>query len=206
MPKTNFRKIATPRWVIENAFSSFFEFSERKHDEGVSNGYVYLAINLSGNSIGDPSLLGYIHQKLRDHNIPPQNISFEITETAAIANLANATHFIKEMRAIGCHFALDDFGSGLSSFAYLKNLPVDYLKIDGSFVKDIVTDPVDHAMVDAINKIGQVMGIRTIAEYVENEDIFYTLRDIGVDFAQGFGIGKPEPIFDEDRYHGQMEL
>ncbi|MCZ6576341.1 MAG: EAL domain-containing protein, partial [Gammaproteobacteria bacterium] len=121
-------------------------------------------------------------------------ICFEITETAAIANLENATKFMKTLKERGCRFALDDFGSGLSSFAYLRNLPVDFLKIDGVFVKDIVDDPIALAMVKSINEIGQVMGKKTIAEFVENEPILEKLREIGVDYAQGYGVGRPQRI------------
>ena len=126
--------------------------------------------------------------------IDPQRICFEITETAAIANLSNATRMIIELGELGCQFALDDFGSGLSSFAYLKTLPVDYLKIDGLFVKDIAHDPIDRAMVRSINEIGQIMGKATIAEFVESATVFALLREIGVDYAQGYEIGKPQPL------------
>jgi EAL domain-containing protein (putative c-di-GMP-specific phosphodiesterase class I) len=118
-------------------------------------------------------------------------VCFEITETAAIANLSGAMRFIEVLRRIGCRFALDDFGSGLSSFAYLKSLPVDFLKIDGVFVKDIVEDPIDRELVRSINEIGHVMGKRTIAEFVENREILAALGEIGVDYAQGFELGKP---------------
>jgi EAL domain-containing protein (putative c-di-GMP-specific phosphodiesterase class I) len=128
------------------------------------------------------------------YNQPPQLFCFEITETSAIANLSTASMFIRELKKMGCLFALDDFGSGLSSFGYLKNLPVDFLKIDGQFVKDIVDDPIDDAMVRSINEIGHVMGMQTIAEFVENEAILNRLKDIGVDFAQGYGVAKPEPL------------
>ena len=119
---------------------------------------------------------------------------FEITETAAISNMIVARKFISTLKELGCRFSLDDFGSGLSSFGYLKILPVDYLKIDGMFVKNIADDPIDRAMVKSINEIGQVMGMQTIAECVENEKIKGMLREIGVDYAQGYGIGKPLSI------------
>ena len=130
--------------------------------------------------------------------MPPGVICFEITETAAIANIGAATGFILELKRMGCRFALDDFGSGLSSFAYLKNLPVDYLKIDGSFVKDIETDAVDCAMVSSIYQLASVLGIKTIAEFVENDNILKKLADIGIDYAQGYGISKPLPLQDLD--------
>ena len=126
--------------------------------------------------------------------MPAEKLCFEITETAAITNLVSATRFITALKGWGCCFALDDFGSGLSSFAYLKQLDVDYLKIDGVFVKDIVADPISLAMVKSINDIGQVMGKRTIAEFVENDDILEKLREVGVDYAQGYCIGRPTPL------------
>jgi diguanylate cyclase (GGDEF)-like protein/PAS domain S-box-containing protein len=156
----------------------------------------HFAINLSGASLGSRTLLSHIMQQITLHNLPPSMIKFEITETAAISNLRDATLFIKTLREFGCQFALDDFGSGLSSFAYLKHLPVSTLKIDGMFVKDILDDPIDEAMVKSINDIGHVMGMKTIAEFVENDAIKQRLKDMGVDFAQGYGIGRPVPIDD----------
>jgi EAL domain-containing protein (putative c-di-GMP-specific phosphodiesterase class I) len=139
--------------------------------------------------------------------IEASKICFEVTETAAISNLSAATKFISTLRGLGCRFALDDFGSGLSSFGYLKNLSVDYLKIDGMFVKDMVDDPIDRAMVKSINDIGHVMGMKTIAEFVENDEIKSMLTAIGVDYAQGYSIGKPQP-FDEllDRSNQDKEI
>lgn len=152
-----------------------------------------LSINLSGASL-NKGFLRYVHEQFAIHRVPPRMICFEITETATISNLTRATRLIAELRNLGCRFSLDDFGSGLSSFAYLKNLPVDYLKIDGSFVKDMATDPIDRAMVKAIHDIGHVMGIKTIAEWVENDETIGMLRQMGVDYVQGFGVAMPMPL------------
>jgi len=151
----------------------------------------FISINLSGQSFADETFLSFVIAQLQKSGIDGRKICFEITETAAISNLNEADKFIAEIRQYGCRFALDDFGSGLSSFAYLKNLPVDYLKIDGMFVKDITDDPIDHAMVKSINEIGQVMGMQTIAEFVEKDETKGMLKAIGVNHAQGYGIGKP---------------
>ncbi len=179
------------RWVIRTLFTAMAKQAERTVPEGDACSY---AVNLSGTSLNDELLQNYVREQLLLHNIAPRRIWFEITETAAIANLPHASRFIKEMKALGCRFSLDDFGSGVSSFAYLKNLAVDNLKIDGSFVKDIVDDPIDYAMVQSINQIGHVMGLRTTAEFVENDAILSRLREIGVDYAQGYGIHRPEPF------------
>lgn len=152
------------------------------------------SINLSGLSLSDETMLKFISEQFLRWKVPVNKLCFEITETAAISNLVHATHFINHLKAQGCLFSLDDFGSGLSSFAYLKNLPVDYLKIDGLFVKDILDDRVDLAMVKSINEVGHVMNKKTIAEFVENERIFKLLKTLGVDYAQGYGIGKPVPL------------
>jgi EAL domain-containing protein (putative c-di-GMP-specific phosphodiesterase class I) len=126
--------------------------------------------------------------------VDPSKFCFEITETAAVSNFRKASLFIDNVTRIGCSMALDDFGSGLSSFGYLKGLNVDFLKIDGSFVKDMVNDPIDRAMVESINQIGHVMKKKTIAEFVENDEILEQLRILGVDYAQGYGIEKPKPL------------
>jgi diguanylate cyclase (GGDEF)-like protein/PAS domain S-box-containing protein len=175
-------------WVIATAFRWL-----TRHPEQLTQLFL-CSTNLSGHSLGDENFLKFIIQQFEQTNLPPEKICFEITETAAIANLASATQFINSLKALGCRFALDDFGSGLSSFAYLKNLPVDFIKIDGVFVKDITHDPIALAMVHSINEIGHVMGKQTIAEFVETEGILQKLREIGVDYAQGYGIGRPQPI------------
>lgn len=149
-------------------------------------------INLSGQSLNDEHFLDYVQQQLAVAAIDPRRICFEITETAVIANLERARRFIDALHEAGCAFALDDFGSGLSSFAYLRTLPVDYLKIDGLFVKHMSSDPIDHSMVEAINQVGHIMGIRTIAEFVEDEATLVALRRLGVDYAQGHALHRPE--------------
>jgi diguanylate cyclase (GGDEF)-like protein/PAS domain S-box-containing protein len=182
---------AIDRWVVQTVF----RLIEYNRDALIGNGFRF-AINLSGGSITDEDTLNFIGEEMVRHDIPEGMISFELTETAAVANLSSANYFIRTLKQSGCRFSLDDFGSGLSSFAYLKNLPVDYLKIDGAFVKDMADDPIDHAMVEAINQIGHVMGLKTIAEFVENDAILEKLREIGVDYAQGFGIAKPVLLAD----------
>ncbi len=179
---------AIDRWVI----SHLFEWISKQ--QGFLDKLSLCSINLSGLSLSDESMLNFITNAFYRYSIPTDKICFEITETAAIASLSNATKFINHLREQGCSFSLDDFGSGLSSFAYLKNLPVDYLKIDGLFVKDILDDQVDLAMVRSINEVGHVMGKKTIAEFVENEQIFNLLKVLGVDYAQGYGIAKPVPL------------
>ncbi len=153
-------------------------------------------INLSGQSLTDEHFLDFVLGQFHECDIAGESVCFEITETAAITNLSRARSFIATLKLMGCNFALDDFGSGLSSFGYLKGLQVDYLKIDGSFVKDMVSDKLDCAMVDSINQIGHVMGLKTIAEFVENEAIADELRRLGVDYAQGYAIARPEPLDD----------
>ena len=176
------------RWVTRTALATMAA-RRGKAREGET-----CIINLSGASIGDERFLDFIRTELARTSAPMGSVCFEVTETAAIANLAKATRFITELKTLGCLFSLDDFGSGMSSFGYLKHLPVDFLKIDGSFVRDMLSDPIDNAMVEAINQIGHVMGKRTIAEYVEHEGILMRLREIGVDYAQGFGIAMPKPF------------
>ncbi len=152
------------------------------------------SINLSGQSIGSQDILDLVITKLEETGIPGEKICFEITETAAITDLDNAKIFIHKLRALGCRFALDDFGSGISSFGYLKNLPVDFIKIDGSFIKDILNDEVDRATVKSISEVARTCDKQTIAEFVESKEIAESLKPLGIDFAQGYHFGKPEPL------------
>lgn len=178
------------RWVIAAVLTTL---GERIRADDTAARCLY-AINLSGGSVTDVDLSQFIEAQLSIHQVPGRCICFEITETAAVGNLARATQLMEDMKRLGCHFSLDDFGSGMSSFAYLKRLPVDFLKIDGVFVRDIAVDPIDRAMVASIHQIGSLMGLKTIAEFVENEEIVGQLRAIGVHFGQGYALGKPQPF------------
>jgi EAL domain-containing protein (putative c-di-GMP-specific phosphodiesterase class I) len=151
-------------------------------------------INLSGHSLSDAPFLAFVMQELESSGVVPARVAFEITETAAVAALDNAIHIIATLKKKGCRFLLDDFGSGWSSFTYLKNLPVDFLKIDGGLVRDMADDALDEAMVRSINDIGHVMGIATVAEFVESDAILERLVSLGVDYAQGYAIRRPKPI------------
>jgi diguanylate cyclase (GGDEF)-like protein/PAS domain S-box-containing protein len=177
------------RWVVQNVFKII---ADCLNDDHATGPLAVCAINLSGTSIGDDAFLEYLRQQFQIYAIPPELICFEITETSAIANLGSAIRFINELKSLGCRFSLDDFCAGMSSFAYLKHLPVDFLKIDGSFVKDMLDDPVNRAMVEVINHIGHVMGKQTIAEFVESPQIEQALLEIGVDYAQGYVIERPQ--------------
>ena len=172
-------------WIIKHAFSLLAQHPKLTE---ASNLY---AINVSGPSLADPATLDLIVEWLNEYQLSGKNICFEITETAAITNLSAAKRFIETLKFLGCRFALDDFGSGLSSFAYLKKLPVNYLKIDGMFIRGIADEQVDFAMVKSINEIGQVMGMQTIAEFVENKSIKSKVEEIGINYAQGHEIGEP---------------
>ncbi|HEY3532502.1 MAG TPA: EAL domain-containing protein, partial [Casimicrobiaceae bacterium] len=180
---------AIDRFVIRSAFATI-----ARQLESAASPLGVFAINVSGASIGDDGFLEFVQAEFGRAGVPHASVCFEITETTAVASLAKATEFMSTLRALGCRFALDDFGVGVSSFTYLKHLPVDYLKIDGSFVKGMLDDPVDYAMVEAIHRIGHLMGKRTIAESVEDRNTVRALRAIGVDYAQGYAIAKPAPF------------
>jgi EAL domain-containing protein (putative c-di-GMP-specific phosphodiesterase class I) len=183
------------RWVIRNLFTHQGQHYRQSWNRFQLQGSQCLyTINLSGASLNDEQFIEFVIEQFALHEIPPQVICFEITETVAISNLSKAAALVGDLKALGCRFTLDDFGSSVSCLAYLKNLPVDYLKIDGNFVRNIVNDPINCAMVEAINQIAHLMGLQTIAEFVENDDILNKLRELGVDYAQGYGIAKPHPL------------
>lgn len=181
------------RWVISEVFSHYAQIVADRGGAPVT-----CAINLSGASLNSDGFLEFIRKKMLQYALKPGAICFELTETVAVNNMQAAANFIRECKDMGIQFALDDFGTGTSSFGYLRNLPVDYLKIDGSFVKNIESDSVDLAMTETINRIGHIMGKRVVAEYAENDKIIETLRAMGVDFAQGYGVCKPSPLFAAD--------
>jgi len=178
------------RWVVRQALDQLV------HRSGTGIKPYTIAVNLSGTSLNDERFLEYLIAELSARDLPAGAMCFEITETAAIANLANVVYFMRELKTRGCHFALDDFGSGLSSFMYLKTLPVDYLKIDGRFIENVTRDPVDRSMVAAISQVGKAMGIHTIAERVESIEVLQELGRLGIGFAQGFHIAEPRPTLE----------
>lgn len=179
------RMLAVDRWVVDSALHWLRDNPEKLARIGM------VSINLSGHSLSDAQMMSYLLDRLLEYGLPTEKICFEVTETAAISNLADAVDLMRELKKIGCRFALDDFGAGHATYNYLKHLPLDYVKIDGAFVKDIATNDNDLAMVRSMNDLAHYMGIQTVAEYVENEDILDRLRAIGVDYAQGYGIERP---------------
>lgn len=179
---------AIDRWVIENTLRWLVSDSDERERLSLC------AINLSGQSLGDDKFLPFVIEQFQKSGIDASRICFEITETAAVANFSQANRFIQALKELGCKFSLDDFGTGLSSFGYLKHFPVDYLKIDGSFVREIVRDPIDREMVRSINEIGHLTGKQTIAEFAASDEIIEVLRGLGVDYAQGYGVGQAVPI------------
>jgi len=184
------------RWVIRNALKLI-----ARH--GAEQGLSSYAINLSGQSLGQEDLLDFVKREILRSGVKPGLVTFEITETAAIRNVSHAARFMTELKKMGCQFSLDDFGSGLSSFGYLKMLPVDYLKIDGSFVRNMVHDEHDHSIVVAITQIAKTLKIGCVAEFIENEATLLALKEIGVDYGQGYFLHRPEAIFSES--HAQVQ-
>src|ERR1700692_3257201 len=176
------------RWVIENAFRWLVSEADEREKLAMCS------INLSGQSLGDDKFLPYVIDQFHHSGLGGTKICFEITETAAIASFSQANRFIQALKELGCKFALDDFGTGLSSFGYLKHFPVDFLKIDGSFVKEILHDPIDREMVRSINEIGHLTGKQTIAEFAENAEIIQMLQSLGIDYAQGYGVAQPQRV------------
>jgi EAL domain-containing protein (putative c-di-GMP-specific phosphodiesterase class I) len=176
------------RWVISTALARLA--SEQRNGASDSR----FAINVSGQSLGEKGFLDFVVEQFEKTGVNAEQVHFEITETSAIADLQHAMSFIAVLKRKGCRFVLDDFGKGLSSFGYLKNLAVDFLKIDGEFVRNLTTDPIQAAMVASIHEIGQTMGLRTIAEAVEDEETLQALREIGVDYVQGFYFSQPQPL------------
>jgi len=184
------------RWVIREVFSMIAEDDPADPIKGTEK---IISINLSGDSLNDDGLYDYIVKLKHRLAISLRNVCFEITETVAISNILKATTLINELKKHGCRFSLDDFGSGLSSFAYLKTLPVNYIKIDGSFVRDVCRDPIDRAMVISIQQMGKAMNLNTIAEWVEDEETLTALKEIGVNYVQGYHLGRPEAIKQEEQ-------
>ena len=188
------------RWVV----SSLVEFLNRQwtasaipHDVQVSGERGFYSVNISGASINDKSFPDFLRNLLTRYQLPSDLLCFEITETTAISNLSKAAELMHELKGMGCRFALDDFGTGMSSFAYLKYLPVDFLKIAGVFIKDMVTDPMDYAIVDSVNRIGHVLGMRTVAESVEDAATLSRITELGLDYAQGYFVAEPEALGEE---------
>ncbi len=179
---------AIDRWVIENALRWLVSEADEREKLAMCS------INLSGQSLSDDKFLPFVIDQFHRSGIDGSKICFEITETAAVASFSQANRFIQALKELGCRFALDDFGTGLSSFGYLKHFPVDFLKIDGSFVKDLLHDPIDREMVRSINEIGHLTGKKTIAEFAENQEIIDMLRSLGVDYAQGYGVSMPQRV------------
>jgi diguanylate cyclase (GGDEF)-like protein len=177
------------RWVVHHTLKAI-----GKCWKTIAADSPVFCINLSGQSFSNPGFQAFIMDEIREANVPPQNICLEVTETVAISHIDDAVNFMSALRIFGCSFSLDDFGAGLSSFGYLKVLPVDYLKIDGSFVREVTTDKISRSMVDAICQIGKTMHLSIVAEFVGDEETKDVLRGIGVDYAQGFGVGRPVPL------------
>lgn len=181
------------KWVVPSALEVIGQQVSSNEDNLLDQKF---SLNLSGSVLGDEHALRFIKESVLSSSIPTNCLCFEITETAVIKDLDKAIEFIRELRELGCQFALDDFGSGSSNFSYLKSLPVDFIKIDGMFVRSVTEDPLARTIVESINDIAHVIGVKTIAEFVENDRTLKVLREIGIDYAQGYGIGRPIPLTD----------
>jgi Amt family ammonium transporter len=185
---------AIDRWVIRQTVALLAEWRRKNQERELP----LCSINLSVSSVHDPELIPTVRERLAEHRLPADTLGFEVNEAAALENVAQLVRFIAEARSINCEVGLDDFGNGLTSFAHLKALPVDYIKIGGHYVRGSVEDPVYGTVVSAVNQIGRIMGIATIAEEVENETILQTLQGIGVGYAQGHAVGPPVPLMDTE--------
>jgi diguanylate cyclase (GGDEF)-like protein/PAS domain S-box-containing protein len=179
--------LAIDRWVVRKTLEALSAASPRRGD-------VMYSINVSAQSLGAADFLDFVIEQIERTGVSPHTLCFEITETSAVSELAHVLHYIDILKARGCRFALDDFGTGVSSFSYLKTLPVDFLKIDGGFIRNLPTDEIDRAMVEAVHRIGHIMGLQTIAEWVQDEAILQALREIGIDYGQGYAAGQPQPF------------
>jgi EAL domain-containing protein (putative c-di-GMP-specific phosphodiesterase class I) len=186
--------LALDRWVVRKSLEALSAASD-------IGGDVTFAINISGQSLGAADFLDFVTEQIDATRVTPSKLCFEITETSAVSELAHALRFMDTLKGLGCRFALDDFGTGVSSFSYLKTLPVDYLKIDGGFVTGLVGSDVDQAMVEAVHHIGHMMKLETIAEWVESQAILLKLREIGVNYAQGYALGHPRPLDHQMRFN-----
>ncbi len=186
---------ALDRWVVHRLFSAI---AAARTEEGVEDDGMIVFVNIAAATVNDADFFDYVQQQLAEFAIAPQRVCLEITESTAISSLTVTSPLFARLRAIGCHFALDDFGSGLSSFGYLRHLPIDFVKIDGGLVRNIADNEIDLAVVESINKISHVMGLQTIAEFVESEEVLQVLQDLGVECAQGFLLGRPQLMVDAD--------
>jgi EAL domain-containing protein (putative c-di-GMP-specific phosphodiesterase class I) len=187
--------LALDRWVVRRSLETLSATAN-------FGSQVTFAINISGQSLGAGDFLDFVTEQIEATRVAPSRLCFEITETSAVSELSHALRFIDVLKGLGCRFALDDFGTGLSSFSYLKTLPVDYLKIDGGFITGLVANDIDRAMVEAVHHIGHMMRLETIAECVENRAILQALRQIGVNYGQGYALGHPRPLdLNELRFH-----
>jgi Amt family ammonium transporter len=189
---------AIDRWVIRNSLAALGAYASSLRDRAMR-----FSINISGASIAADDFLDFLQGSIADSGLPPETLCFELTETSAVSNLAKADRLMQRMRGFGCSFALDDFGTGLSSLVYLKSLPVSVLKIDGAFVRDAGNNPRTESMVRAIAQLARTMGMETVAEYVETDEIRTRMAGLGVDYGQGFAIGRPVPI---DQVLGDLAL